>query len=74
VAGAVEVEVLVAWLTNREQALDMTEAGYFFRTAGVDKDAESEVAARLSIMLAVVVVVMKAVLVTTGVTNEEWRT
>lgn len=70
VAGAVEVEVLLAWLTNKEQALDMTEAGYLLKTAGVDKDAELTVtAARLSMMLAVVVVVLKAVLVTIGVTN-----
>jgi len=70
VAGAVEVEVLVAWLTSKEQALDMTEAGYLLKTAGVERDAEPAVtAARLS-MLAVVVVVLKAVLVTKGVTNE----
>ena len=59
VAGAVEVEVLVTWLTNKEQALDMTEAGYLLRTAGVDTDAAASVtAARLLTTLAVVVVVL----------------
>jgi hypothetical protein len=53
-----------------EQALDITLAGYFFRTAGVDRDAESEVtAARLS-MLAVVVLVLKTVVVVRVVTEE----
>ena len=61
VTGAVEVEVLVAWLTNMEQALTTIDAGYLVRTAGVDR-------ARL-LMLAVVVVVRRTVLVARGVTT-----
>jgi len=54
-----------------EQALTRIEAGYFFRTAGVDRDAEMSVTVVRLARLAVVVMVLKTVLVAIGVTTVE---